>query len=231
MAHTVQQVVSAAIQRSDLNNANLIPPAQVLTYLSQFQRRAYVKAARINPEYFGTDAVSATRAAYTDTWNIGSSPGNIAALTEVYVETISGTMTNVAVGDKVKLVDRRWPDIEIAPRVTVRGRIIKDYDDELSEAADKYVTVLRLYYSPLPAQLATYTQTVSIPDEWIDLLILPLARLMAVRDGRFEEAKEIKEELDDVLGDFEQAMLVYDHGVQRPLPAAPALPIIASAER
>ena len=225
MAYTAQEIIDAAVQRSDLNNPDLVPPAQLLTYLSQFERAAYTRAARINPEYFGTDAVTEVRADETGAWDIATTPGKIAALTRVYIETIVGTVGTLVEGDKVNLIGLRWPDIDLAPRAYVRGRVITEYEGELGVDSSNYVSTLRCFYSPLPVGIATLSQTVGLPDEWADMLILPLAKVLAIRDGRIQEAPAYDAEMSGWATLFDEAMMVYDHGVRRPMVAVPAVPI------
>lgn len=225
MSYTVQNVIDAAVQRSDLNNPALVAPAQLLVWLSQFERSLYLKAARINPEYFGVDAATEIRATYTGTWDIRTTPGLVAALTRATIESFQGSMTGLVVGDEVHLVMERWANMEIAPRASVRGGVVTEYNGELSTDASNYVKALRVYYSPIPDVLIHTSQTISLPDEWIDLLITQLAKRLAMRDGRINEVEIFNLEIAELLADFEAALLVYDSGVSRPFTSTPAIPI------
>lgn len=224
MATTAQQIIDRAIQRSALNNSDLVPTAQLLQYISLYERQAYLRAGQVNPDYFGKDASTATRAAITDAWDLGATPGDVGVLTRAEVLTIVGSVSGVAVGDKVKLIGLRWPEIDVAPRAYVRGRKIVQYLTELGTSGSNLVTVLKVYYSPLPAIITTTTQAITLPDEWGDLLALPLARILAVRDRRLDELPAIDAEMQMVGGLFEQAIMAFDSGVRRPLAAVPAIP-------
>lgn len=223
MSTTAQQIIDRAIQRSSMNNPDLVPTAQVLQYITMFERQAYMRAARINPDYFGKDAVTSTRANFSDPWDLAATPGDVGVLTRVEVSTIAGTVTGVAVGDKVKLVGLRWPEVDVSPRAYVRGRKIFGYQTELGAANPNMVTVLKVYYSPVPAAVTTTGQTLTIPDEWSDMVTLPLSRILALRDRRLDEIAGIDEEFKMVGQLFDESCVAFDHGVRRPLTAVPAV--------
>ena len=226
MAYTGQNIFDMALERSDLNNEDLVPSAQIIQYINNFQRRAYLRAARINPDYFGTSADTATRTAYTDDWNLESTPGNIAAVLKAEIKSITGTVTGLAVGDKVNLVSIRWPSMEINPRAVLRGRRLSGYGAELGAADANMVTALTVYYSPLPLALPSLEASLMLPEEWADLVVLPLAKVLSLRDGRLEEIEALELELRDVQTMFDEALLVYDHGLARPLSSTPAIPVV-----
>jgi len=223
MARTAQQIIDRSIQRSALNNPDLVPTAQLLQYITLSERQAYMRASRINPDYFGKDAVTATRAAFTDSWDLAATPGDVGVLTRAEVQTIVGSVSGVAAGDKVKLIGLRWPEIDVAPRAYVRGRKIFVYANELGANSSNMVTVLKVYYSPVPATVAVTTQSLTIPDEWTDMVAVPLSRLLAFRDRRLDEIAGIDEEFKMIGQLFDESCLAFDHGVRRPISAVPAV--------
>jgi len=223
MSTTAQQIIDRAIQRSALNNPDLVPTAQLLQYITLFERQAYMRAARINPDYFGKDAATAIRAAFTDSWDLAATPGDVGVLTRAEVQTIAGSVSGVAAGDKVKLIGLRWPEIDVSPRAYVRGRKIFGYANELGASTPNMVTVLKVYYSPIPAAVAITTQSLTIPDEWADMVAVPLSRLLAARDRRLDEIAGIDEEFKMIGQLFDESCLAFDHGVRRPIAAVPAV--------
>lgn len=228
MAYTAEEIRDMALQRSDLNNEDLVPIALVLQYMSNFQRKIYLRAARLNPDYFGTDGVTGIRAAYTDGWDLSASPGNIAAVTRAEIANITGSVTGLSVGDRVNLVSLRFQNMEIAPRCIMRGKRLTPVGTELGAADANMVDQLTIYFSPLPLAIPSLSATVSLPEEWADLLVLPLAKVFAIRDGRLEEIDALNQEYADLRSDFDEAMLVFDHGLVRPLGSTPAIPIVPS---
>ena len=222
MSTTVEQALDLAVARSSMNNTDLVPPAQIVRYIANAEKAVYLLAAKLNPEYFGTEGDSAARSAYTDSWAINTTPGGIASVTKIEVKAVAGTPANsVAVGDKLNLVSYRWPNLGLAPRVYIRGRILYGYGTELGIEDANMVTTLTLFYAQLPTGPTAYATSLSIPDEWIDLIVLPLARLLALRDQRPQEIASIDEEYKLILSMFQQAVGMFEGGAVRPLASVP----------
>ena len=217
---TAQDAINRAIQRSALNNPDLVPMAQMLGYTSSYERAVYAMGAKYNPEYFGTSGdTTPAKTVVTDTFGV---PTDMFALTKAIVKTITGTVTNVSEGDEVNLVSFRFPELEVAPRAYVRGGAIQGIGDELGAADANMVSVLTLYYSEMPISVTTLTQTLTLPDEWSDLIVVPLARLLALRDNRAADVQILDAEYNSLVATFIDHVSVYDHGATRPLIAVPA---------
>lgn len=231
MATIAQNIIDRAIQRSSLNNPDIVPITQLLAYITAFERIVYARAARLNPDYFGIDGLSVARAAYTDSWDLATTPGNVFALTRTEVAALIGTVTGISVGTRINLIGLRWPDVDLAPRAYVRGRKVTGYAAELGAASINMVSQLKLFYSPVPAVVAALTQAVTVPDEWTALVELPLARVLALRDRRMDEMASIDDEYKLFLSLFDEAVTVFDHGVRRPLVSVPAVPLTTQPQR
>ena len=225
MSTTAQQVLDLAIQRSSLNNPDLFPAAQVVRYIANAEKAAYLLAAKLNPEYFGANADTATRSAFGDPWDLDVTPGGVASATRAEVKTIVGTVANdgvdIVVGDKVNLVSYRWPQLDLTPRAYIRGRKLFGYKVELGGDNSNMVTVIDLFYAEVPAGPTVLTATLTLPDEWVDLIVLPLARNFALRDQRTGELAAIDDEYKLILGVFTQAVEFYDAGAVRPIQSVP----------
>lgn len=221
MATTAQQAMDLALQRSALNNPDLVPPAQVIRYIAQFEKAAYLLAAKLQPEYFGSSGDTGTRAAFGDSWPLTTAPGGIASVTKAEVKTITGSVTDVSVGDQINLISFRWPSLGLAPRAYIRGRDLFGYLVELGAADANMVTVATIYFAVLPTAPTALTTTLTIPDEWIDLVYLPLARVFAIRDSRPTEAEVIQGEFTEARELFKQSLGVYDGGAVKPINSVP----------
>ncbi len=221
MSTTAQQALDLAIQRSSLNNPDLVAPAQIIRYIADLEKAVYILAAKLNPDFFGLQDVTGTRAAFGDSWDINTTPGGIGSNTIMEVKTIVGTVTNVAVGDRINLISRRWPQFTLAPRAFIRSKKLYAYNDELGAADANMVTVVDIFYAEIPSGPTALGTTLSIPDEWIGLVYLPLAKNLALRDQRPDELPAIDEEYKVVLAMFGQHVGVYDGGVTRPLQSVP----------
>ncbi len=240
MATNAQTIWDRANQMSVLNAENLVSSTQVMDYISLFEGKIFLRAARMNPEYFGVTGSTIVRANFSDSWDLTVAPGLIAAVTRAEVAAIVGTpYANAAVGDRVELVSTRWPDLGAAPRGVLRGRKIYPYPypyagavPELGANNGNMVTQLNIYYSPLPTRVLALTQILTVPDEWADLITYQLAKILAIRDRRVdEEVAMIDEQYNELAEMFDEAVLVYDYGQRRPLMQTPPIPIAPAAPR
>lgn len=222
---TAANIIDDALNRSSMNSAGLVSDTRAMRILDRAQRAIYVRAAIENPDYFGAVGVTSTRTAYTAAWDISQTPSRIAAISRLEVDTITGTVTDVSAGDEVHMVQFLHQSLGLAPRVYVRGQKITDVGTELGAADANMVTIIKVFYSPIPAAFSATTDPISIPDVWADLMVLPLARAMAMKDGqRSAEVKELREEYDEVLGLFAEAVKIFDFGAARSLLAIRPLP-------
>lgn len=228
MAYTALNIVQMAVLRSALNDQNLFDTFDPgLKAISQYEKQVYVRAARLNPEFFGATANTGVRGAWTDPWDLSAAPGNIAAVTRARVQALVGGVSPV-VGDQVNLVTLRYPAAELAPRAYIRNRKIYAYKDELGTNNSNMVTQLQIDYALMPVPITSINQTMTIPDDWADLVVLPIAKLMCMRDRRPDDAAGIDAELKDLFALFEQAVLLFDQGVSRPFESVPSLPILSN---
>jgi hypothetical protein len=214
---TTQDIINMAVQRSNLNDPDLIPTAELLDYLTTYERAIFLDAARENPNFFGRDGLTSARAASTDSWSLTTAPGNIASITRVEVSAINGTVSGISVGTAVNIVDVRYPDAEIGPRIYVRNKTAYEYNNELQADSSNFVTRLKLFYSFLPTDKAALTDSMDLPDEHNLLVVLPLASLMAMRDQRPDEAALLYQEHSFHRALFLQQISVFDEATVRPL--------------
>lgn len=224
MAYTVDDVIDQAVERSNLNDETLFTASEVYRYISSFEQRIFLIAAQHNPDYFGREGNTASRASSTDDWDLSATPGNIAAVSKLEVESITGSVTGVSTGDEVSIVSIRNPEFAVAPRAYLRDKTLFEYSSELQDDASNFVTRLKVYYSFLPSNRTAGSDTLDIPDEYITLVVLPLARVMAVRDQRADEVGPIDQEFQLDFANFIQQVSVFDEGSVRGLDQ-----IIASA--
>lgn len=224
MATTAQEIVNRAMQRSSMNDPALVPTEQLLQYITTNERALYLRAGRVNPDYFGVEANTAARTLATDYWDLAATPGDVALLTRAEVAVITGSVIGVSVGTKVELVLHRLQEVAVPPRAYVRGRRITQIGTELGTNDTNLVTTLKVFYSPVPPPVTSLTQSVSAPDEWTELIVLPIARILAMRDRRLDEIDGINAELVFMQQLFDEAVLSFDMGVRRPLSLASPLP-------
>ena len=223
---TAQFVFDDAVQRSSLNDASHVSTASVLRNISRFERRAFTEAAKLNPEYFGKTGNTGVRTSWTTAWDVMTLPGDVAALLGAGVLSVTGTVSGVSVGTEVRFISgRTWGPsgalLALPPRAYYRWRKIVPYSTDLGTDDANMVTALTLLYAEMPPALTTLSRTLRLPDEWIDLVVLPLARLLALKDRRPDELKELDSEYEYTLGLFREAVQVADGVTVRPLGSVP----------
>jgi hypothetical protein len=226
MTFTVQAVINRVLDRSSLNEADLLSETAMFRHLTDFQREIFMFGARENPNYFGTDLITQARSAFTDGWDLSAS--RVAAVSKVEIDTIAGTPT-YPVGTEVDLVDFLYQDLALPPRVYIRNKVVTGVGTDLGSADANMTTKLKVFYSPLPADLVADTDVLLLPDEWVELLVLPLARLLAIRDGgRDQEVRQLTEEMVGLVDQFIEAVQIVDHPAPKPLTALRAMPRLFS---
>ncbi len=219
---TVQDLFDVAVERSNLNDAALIPTAEILRLTSSYEKRVFLTGARLNPDFFGKEGITAARGTSTDTWSLMTAPGNVAALSLIEISAITGTVTGLSVGDEVEVMSIRQPEVAIAPRVYVRNKIVHEYNSELQDDSSNYVSTLKVFYSFLPDTRSAMTDAVDLPEEFESLITLPLARTLAIRDQRPDEAAPLDDEFKFDWAIFTQQVIVFDEATVRGLRSVPA---------
>jgi hypothetical protein len=194
--------------------------ADTYLYLSFYEQQAFLRAGQINPDYYGEEGATVARSAYTDSWDIRGTPGQVGIITKVEVDTITGS-PDVAAGDEVNLIDVRFALQALAPRVYYRGGKLYGYGADLGSVDADMATKLKLWYSYVPVALTTATQTISIEDEWSPLIITPLAAILALADQRPEDYDRLMLEYQRDLQSFLTHVATNAYGILKPLGQVP----------
>src|SRR6266550_778249 len=99
MATSAQTIWDRASAMSILNSESLVSSIQVMDYISLFEGKAFLRAARMNPEYFGTVGGTLVRSHFSDPWDLSVAPGLVAAVTRAEVAAMAGiAYANAALG-------------------------------------------------------------------------------------------------------------------------------------
>lgn len=214
MAYTANEVISMAKYRNIRNKDDLISKPEAVDILDQEQRRLFIIAAGDNPEYFGQVWTSPARTGPSDAWAISGI--RAAAIDRCYVNTIVGTISGMAAGDEIFLVDSRFPELMPSPRAYIRNFVLYGQGLELGDGAN-YVSKVNIYYSPFPSAMTDENSYITLPDQFISLLVIRLAAVWALRDGgRDAEYGQLGTEYTDELALFRQAVKIYGAGATRP---------------
>lgn len=221
MAYTVDNVIDLAVERSNLNDELLFSTTELYRAISSFEQRAFLVAATLNENYYGREGNTSVRSAPVSSsggiWDLNTAPGNVGKVSRVEVKTLVLNPTGLAVGDEVEVIDITDPEFGVAPRVYLRGKKLYEYNTELQESDTDYVSQLKVWYSYLPPRRSTGDDVLELDEAFVDLIVLPLARLMALRDQRVDEIPVIMQEYQDAFTTFAATVSGYDELSMREL--------------
>lgn len=189
MTTSCQQIYVRARQTSPANAALVPQPAEVLARIESEQQTLFASLAGITRDRFQTTAT------LTSTGGLSGRVIDLSALSPVCERVLRVTLSD---GREARQVDVLDVDAELAPRYIVRGKTLIELSNEWKAAGGTVTATVVYVYGPTSIVPNTdYTQTVSVPDEWADLLMLPLAAYFARQRGSENEAESYESRLSD----------------------------------
>jgi hypothetical protein len=225
MTTTLQQIVDRAVARSVANRGtSLVPTDTALTVerIGTAEHALFVRLASDQRTYFQR------RAAVTTTASVAGAArtADLAAVTPPVVRVLRVART--LDGREVLPVDLQREDDAWGPRYTTAGLTLTEVVDATGATwspSDPAALALTVDYvaGPVALNLAgALTQTVTVPDLFVDLLVNRFAAFLVLRDvGRDEqELAALDAEYERRYSDF----LKFMDTVAGRFPAAPAAP-------
>jgi hypothetical protein len=182
MTTTCQEIIARARSFSILNTALTSDTAEMLSRIRADQRELRAMLAAETRDFFQSQTTKSSNAAAS------GRVVSIAALTPPLERILKVELLN---GTEVNQVDVIDPDAELAPRYIVRGQNLIEWRNEWDTGSANLVR-LTITYVGAPTDISptgALTQTVSIPDEWTDLLALPLAAYCVHKDAGRDTAE------------------------------------------
>lgn len=200
MSTTCQTVVTRAGAFSPLNAALTADRAEMLSRIRADQQALFTATSAITRDRFKTTT------SVTSTTGASGRTISVASLSLPLERILKLTLSD---GREVSQVDELDPDAELSPRYYVRGQTLVEVSNDWNTASSAAVTGTLVYvYGPTdidPAGL--YTQAVTLPDQWIDLLVLPLAMYLHKKDPGRDPSEY--DRLATLLDERTQAWLAY----------------------
>lgn len=214
---SLEAMVKQALSRVD-DVTDTYPSTRAPMYkrLGVTQLKLFVRAAQINPEYYGTN-VSVTLVS-------GSGSLAAAAVSELIqrVEILNPGTSGYAAGREVSIVSLTDPDGELAPRATLRQKVLAQVGTDLAN-----VTSLRVFGPLLPAAIAnaeTGTTLLSLDQPWDQILEVDLAMWIVGKatalaaDVRAAAVAQFAGEKKDLMAEFEAHITAVTPTVARFMP-------------
>lgn len=194
----VEEITVAALSRA-LDFSNEVPTTRSVHYrrISVRQQQLFVRAAEINPDYFGL----------TESLNLVAGVADLSALSR-QAERVAGVRINdagtspYAAGDAVNIIPLDDPGGSLAPRATLRDYKLTGYNGELN-----LVTSVNIDYSKRPNDLAVATDEPELPEQFHELLVIDDAKATARR--MLQVDKQLREDFIALL-EQEEAELIAD---------------------
>lgn len=175
---TVEDLVIQALARA-MEFGDTFPTTRSVMYrrLGVRQQQLFAAVARENPEYFGDSAIGTLDA--NGAIDIGltgnpDAPDPVEAMEVISrIEVENKGTSALTNGQEINTVPLTDPDAAFAPRVTIRGNIIRQVATDLAG-----VTSIRVYYSKRPFRLDPDDKNtlIVLPEPFHDLLVVDLTR-------------------------------------------------------
>ena len=174
MSTTCADIIARAKQFSPLNASLATDPVEMLTRIAQLQQIVFSSAAAISKDRFQA------------TQTLNSSPGSSARVVDLSTLTLplerllTVTIPSGLIAHQVDVQDL---DAELSPRYIVRGQtLVEVLNDWSSSSGVLSIPLVYVYGATTITPTGATTQVVSVPDQWIDLLIRPLAMYFHTKD-------------------------------------------------
>lgn len=175
MTTTVQQLADRAKAFSTANtSASITDSAEIIARVTSIERQLYAAASQRRPDFF----LAST--ALTSTSGSSGRTADLSAVSPPVMRVLRVSITST--DETVSQVDVLDPDGDLAPRYYAKGQTLVEVSNDWGASGTVGLTV---HYIKGPVALSTsggMSQTVSIPDEWTDCLVLPLALYLAHKD-------------------------------------------------
>ncbi len=182
MTTTCQNIIDRAKAMNPLNATLAGDSVEMLTRIQQMQQRVYTAVASLPAAILG-------RSRFTTTELLTSSNAGSGRTVDLTLGLAMERLLRVTISTGPNAGAEVYPVLEfdvnaqLAPRYFIRGQTLYEVGSDWSPSAGTVsVTVLYAKAASAINVAGATTQNVSLPDEWVDLLILPLARYFHQKD-------------------------------------------------
>lgn len=173
MTTTCQDIVNRAQDFNTLNVGLTTDSTEMLSRIRADQQRIFTAIAGQTRDRFKTTAALTSNAAAS---------GRVFDLSTVTPPIERVLQVTLGDGRIVSPVDELDTDAELAPRYFVRGQSLIEVGADWGTSGAKSATLVYVYGATPITITGSLTQVVTIPDEFVDVLVLPLAGYLAQKD-------------------------------------------------
>lgn len=175
MTTTCQFIVDRAKGQNLLNAPLVADTTDMLARIRAIQQRIFSSCAGITRDRFKTSVTGNSSSAAS-----GRSLDLTQAAFSLPIERI--LQVKLASGVEVNQVDELDVEAELAPRYFPRGTSLYEVNGEWGPTGIVPLTVLYVYGATAISVTGNLSQNVSVPDEWTDTVVLPLAMYLHSKD-------------------------------------------------
>lgn len=194
MTTTCQTIVDRAKSTSPLNSALASDRAEMLSRIRSDQQELFTRLAGM------------TRDRFQQSTSVNSSSGSsgrvidLSALALPLERVLKLTLQDGREANQVDILDL---EAELSPRYTVRGTSLIEVSNDWATVTGPVSGTLVYVYGMTDVDPAgALTQNISVPDQWIDLLVLPLSMYFFQKDPGRDDNEYAR--LATMLGDFDE---------------------------
>lgn len=171
MTTTAQQIYVRAKQSTPANADIVSIPHEILARIEADQQALFASIAGITRDRFQTSAAATSSSAAS------GRVIDLSALALPVERLLVVTLNDGRIARQVDVID---VDAELSPRYLIRGQSLIEVSNDWSTSAGTVGATLVYVYGPTTiTPNSDYTQLVSLPDPWCDLLVLPLQMYFA----------------------------------------------------
>lgn len=173
MSTTAQQIYVRAKQSTPANADIVSIPSEILARIEADQQALFASIAGITRDRFQTTASLVSTSAASER------VVDLSGLSSPVERLLVVTLEDGRIARQVDVID---VDAELSPRYIVRGQTLIEVSNDWSTSGGTVgVDIVYVYGPTTISPSGDYTQAVSVPDAWADLLVLPLQLYFATQ--------------------------------------------------
>jgi len=173
MSTTCQDVITRAQSFNALNQSLTSDPVEMLSRIKADQQRIFTGVASLTRDRFKTTA------ALTSSTGASGRSFDLSAVVPSIERVLLATLGD---GRLLNAVPQEDTDAELSPRYYALGQTLVEVGSDWGTTGVKNATLVYVYGATAISPTGSLTQAVTIPDEFIDVLVLPLAGYLNLKD-------------------------------------------------
>lgn len=198
MSTSCSDIIARARSFNTLNSGLTTDSTEMLSRIRADQQRVFTAiAGQTRDRFKTTESLTSTSGASGRSFDLSAVDPPIERVLRLVLSD----------GREVNPVDELDTDAELAPRYYVRGETLYEVDDDWGASGAKTATLTYVYGASEIDISGSLTQEVTIPDNFTDVLVLPLAGYLASKDpgrdpGEMQRLALMLDEANESFSDF-----------------------------